>query len=78
VRDQEISVACVQEMLKDNLEMLQTKVLTRFPTKYPHLSLSKVGENEIKIFLDLLNKTEMNVTIMKLLRVRDLLLPCLR
>ena len=43
-------------MLRDNLEMLQTKV----------------GENEIKIFLDLLYQTEMNVTIMKLLRVSDI------
>jgi hypothetical protein len=32
--------------------------------------MAQVGENEIKIFLDLLIKTEMNVTIMKLLRVR--------
>lgn len=52
IRDQALAVTCVQEMLHDNLQMLQTKV----------------REREINIFLDLLEESEMNVTLLHLLR----------
>jgi hypothetical protein len=53
VKDQDLAVACVQEMLRDNLQMLETKV----------------REREIGIFLHLLQESEMNVTLLNLLRV---------
>jgi hypothetical protein len=46
------AILCVQEILKDNLQMLQTKIRDR----------------EIKIFLDQLLGIEMNVTLLNLLR----------
>ena len=52
IRDHSLAVTCVQEMLHDNLQMLQTKVRQR----------------EIAIFLDLLEESEMNVTLLQLLR----------
>lgn len=52
IKDQALAVTCVQEMLHDNLQMLQTKV----------------REREIDIFLDLLEESEMNVTLLHLLR----------
>jgi hypothetical protein len=35
VKDQELAVVCVQEMLRDNLQMLQTKVTKHFPSSIP-------------------------------------------
>jgi hypothetical protein len=52
IKEQALAVTCVQEMLHDNLQMLQTKV----------------REREIDIFLDLLEESEMNVTLLHLLR----------
>jgi hypothetical protein len=53
VKTQEVAVACVQELLRENLQILQTKV----------------GAEEINIFLDLLEDSPMNVTLLRLLRV---------
>jgi hypothetical protein len=52
IKDHALAVTCVQEMLHDNLQMLQTKV----------------REREIAIFLDLLEESEMNITLLQLLR----------
>lgn len=49
---QELAVRCVQEMLRDNLQMLQTKVRQR----------------EIDIFVKLLVEAEMSVTFLRLLQ----------
>lgn len=52
VRDQRLAVLCVEEMLKENRSILQTKV----------------REREINIFVDLLKGSEMSVTFLKLLK----------
>lgn len=52
VRDQRLAVLCVEEMLKENRSILQTKV----------------REREINIFVDLLKNSEMSVTFLRLLK----------
>eukprot|EP01033_Poteriospumella_lacustris_P003231 gene3231-2378_t len=52
VRDQRLAVLCVEEMLKENRSILQTKV----------------REREINIFVDLLKSSEMSVTFLRLLK----------
>jgi hypothetical protein len=81
VKDQEFAVLCVQEILKDNRQMLQTKVNLSLDIKIIdsrlHYIISiilyvthyQVGDKEIGIFLNLLEESPMSVTILKLLRV---------
>lgn len=52
VRDQRLAVLCVEEMLKENRAILQTKV----------------REREINLFVDLLKNSEMSVTFLRLLK----------
>jgi hypothetical protein len=52
VKMQRLAVMCVEEMLKENLAILQTKVRQR----------------EIDIFVDLLHESEMSVTFLKLIK----------
>ena len=52
VKESELAVTCVEEMIRDNVKILQTKVRDR----------------EIKIFLKMLVESEFNSTLLKLLR----------
>eukprot|EP01031_Cornospumella_fuschlensis_P034622 gene34622-41926_t len=52
VKDQKLAVLCLQEMLRENLTVLQTKV----------------REREIDIFVSLLASSEMSVTFLRLLQ----------
>lgn len=52
VENHDLSIFCIQEMLKENLEMLQTRI----------------KEDETRIFLNMLQDSAMNVAVMKLVR----------